>query len=67
MIRMPIGTKLYDIRKIPGYEGYNSFCDGTIFCPRDMKIIGCGTKYEKCVEMTNEDKKLQSPPLFIKK
>ena len=63
MIKAPKGTKLYDIRKVPGQEGYNSFCDGSIFCPRDMKIIGCGTGNEKCVPMNSEEKKHQSPPL----
>ena len=28
-----------------------------------MKIIGCFTDYMKCVEMTKEEKKNQSPPL----
>lgn len=63
MIRAPKGTILYDIRKIPGQEGYNSFCDGSIFAPRDMKIVCCGTGMEKCVPMTEEEKKQQSPPL----
>lgn len=62
MIRAPKGTKLYEIRKIPGQEGYNSFCDGSIFAPRDMKIIGCGTGNEQCVPMTEEEKNKQSPP-----
>ena len=64
MIRMPYPTKLYDIRKQPGKEGYNSFCDGTIFAPRDMKIIRCGTGKEECVPMTEEEKKMQPPPLY---
>jgi hypothetical protein len=63
MIRTQKGTKLYDIRKVAGQEGYNSFCDGSIFCPRDMKIVGCGTGKEECVPMTEEEKKQQSPPL----
>ncbi len=63
MIRFNSSQKLYDIRKIPGQEGYNSFCNGTIFCPQDMKIIRCGTGNEECVKMTEEEKKLQSPPL----
>jgi hypothetical protein len=61
MIRAPKGTILYDIRKIPGQEGYNSFCDGSFFAPRDMKITGCGTGNEQCVPMTEDEKKQQSP------
>ena len=64
MICMPYPTKLYDIRKKPGREGYNSFCDGTIFAPRDMKIIKCGTGKEECVLMTEKEKKMQPPPLY---
>lgn len=65
MIRTEKPTKLYDIRKVSGQEGYNSFCNGTIFAPRDMKIIRCGTGQEECVPMTEEEKRLQSPPLKI--
>lgn len=57
MIRAPKGTILYDIRKVPGQEGYNSFCNGEFFAPPGMKIIGCGTGNEKCVPMTEEEKK----------
>lgn len=63
MIRYNSPQKLYDIRIQPGKEGYNSFCNGTIFCPRDMKIIRCGTGNEECVKMTEEEKKHQSSPL----
>lgn len=35
----------------------------TVFAPKDMKIIGCFTDYMKCVEMTKEEKKHQSPAL----
>ena len=63
MIRKDNPTKLYDIRKILGQEGYNSFCNGTMFAPRDMKIVGCGTEYEKCIKMTEQEIKHQSPPL----
>ena len=59
MIRAPNGTKLYDIRKVPGQEEYNSFCNGSIFAPKDMKIIRCGTGNEECVPMTEEEKKQQ--------
>lgn len=48
------------LEKKSGQEGYNSFCNGTVFAPRDMKIVGC---YMKCVAMTNEEKKHQSEPL----
>ena len=63
MIRTNYPTKLYDIRKKSGYEGYNSFCNGTVFAPKDMKITGCFTDYMKCVAMTEEEKKHQTPPL----
>lgn len=63
MIKTNIPTILYDIRKQHGKEGYNSFCNGTVFAPRDMKIVGCFTDYMKCIEMTDEEKKLQSSPL----
>lgn len=63
MIRTKIPTKLYDIRKVDGQEAYNSFCNATVFSPKDMKVIGCGTGKEKCVPMTDEEKKQQSPPL----
>jgi hypothetical protein len=58
-------TKLYDIRRKSGQEGYNSFCNGTVFAPRDMKIISCFSDYIKCVQMTEEEKKQQTPPLKI--
>ncbi len=61
MIKTDKPTKLYDIRKVPGQEGYNSFCDGTRFAPRDMKIIRCGTGREECVPMSEEEKARQSP------
>ncbi len=63
MIKTDKPTKLYDIRKIPGQEGYNSFCNGTVFSPRDMKIIGCYTDYMKCVAMNEKEKQQQSSPL----
>ncbi len=63
MIQASYPTKLYDIRKKPGQEEYNSFCNGTVFAPRDMKIVGCFTDYMKCVKMTEEEKKNQ-PPRF---
>ena len=63
MIKTDKPTKLYDIRKVPGQEGYNSYCNGTIFAPRDMKIIRCGTGQEECVSMTEEEKARQSSPL----
>jgi len=66
MIRTEKPTKLYDIRKVPGQEDYNSFCNGTCFAPRDMKIIRCGTGKEECVPMTEEEKKMQIPPLNTK-
>ena len=53
-------TKLYDIRKKSGQEKYNSFCNGTVFAPHDMKIIRCFTDYMKCVKMTEEEKKQQN-------
>lgn len=58
MICIPYPTKLYDIRKKSGQEGYNSFCNGTIFSPRDMKIIRCGTGKEEYVLMTEKEKKM---------
>lgn len=63
MIRAPKGTIIYDIRKEAGQEGYNSFCNGEFFAPPGMKIVGCGTGNEKCVPMTEEEKKRQCPPL----
>tara|TARA_B100001093_G_scaffold156689_1_gene149305 strand:- start:2045 stop:2287 length:243 start_codon:yes stop_codon:yes gene_type:complete len=63
MLIVDRSTKLYDIRKVSGYEAYNSYYNGTMFAPKDMKIIGCGTGQEKCVEMTEEEKKQQLPPL----
>ena len=63
MIKKTSPTKLYDIRKKPGQEGYNSFCNGTVFAPRDMKIVGCFTDYMKCIKMTEKEKKQKSPPL----
>ena len=57
MIKTGVQTKLYDIRKKPGYEEYNSFCNGTIFAPPGMKIINCSSGKEKCVKMTEEEKK----------
>ena len=63
MIKTNKPTILYDIRKKSGQEGYNSFCNGTVFAPRDMKIVGCYSDYMKCVAMTDEEKKHQSEPL----
>jgi hypothetical protein len=63
MIKTNNPTKLYDIRKKLGQEGYNSFCNGTVFAPRDMKIVGCFTDYMKCIAMTEKEKLEQSPPL----
>jgi hypothetical protein len=63
MIKTQTPTILYDIRKQNGKEAYNSFCNGTVFAPKDMKIVGCYTDYMKCVAMTSEEKKYQSPPL----
>tara|TARA_B100001057_G_scaffold243795_1_gene244142 strand:+ start:8022 stop:8228 length:207 start_codon:yes stop_codon:yes gene_type:complete len=63
MIKTNIPTILYDIRKQHGKEGYNSFCNGTVFAARDMKIVGCFTDYMKCIKMTDEEKKQQSSPL----
>ena len=63
MIKTNKHTILYDIRKKARQEGYNSFCNGTVFAPRDMKIVGCYTDYMKCVAMTNEEKKHQSESL----
>lgn len=63
MIKTNKHTIFYDIRKKSGQEGYNSFCNGTVFAPRDMKIIGCYSDYMKCVAMTDEEKKHQSEPL----
>ena len=58
MIKRDKPTILYDIRKIPGYEGYNSFCNGTVFAPPNMKITGCFTKFMKCIQMTEKEKAL---------
>lgn len=66
MLQRKEPTILYDIRKMKGYESYNSFCNGTVFAPKDMKIVGCFTDYMKCIEMTEEEKKQQTPPLKIK-
>jgi hypothetical protein len=63
MIKTNNPTKLYDIRKKTGKEGYNSFCNGTVFAPRDMKITGCFTDYMKCIDMNEEEKQQQSQPL----
>ena len=63
MIKTEYPTILYEIRKKPGQEAYNSFCNGTVFAPKDMKIVGCFTDYMRCVKMTEEEKKHQSPPL----
>ena len=63
MIRTNEPTILYKIRKVPGQEAYNSFCNGTVFAPKDMKIVGCFTDYMKCIKMTEFEKKNQSPPL----
>lgn len=63
MIKRQTPAILYDIRKQNGKEGYNSFCNGTVFAPKDMKIFGCYTDYMKCVDMTDEEKKHQSPSL----
>ena len=62
MIKTDKPTKLYDIRKKLGQEGYNSFCNGTVFAPRDMKITGCFTDYMNCIVMTEKEKLKQSPP-----
>ena len=63
MIKTSSPTILYNIRKIPGQESYNSFCNGTVFAPKDMKITGCFSNYMKCVAMTQEEKDKQTPPL----
>lgn len=63
MLKTSNPIKLYDIRKKTGQEAYNSFCNGTVFAPKDMKIVGCFTEYMKCVKMTEEEQKHQSPPL----
>jgi hypothetical protein len=63
MLKTSNPTKLYDIRKKTGQEAYNSFCNGTVFAPKDMKIVGCFTDYMKCIKMTEEEIKQQSPPL----
>ena len=63
MIKTNHPTILYEIRKKSGQEGYNSFCNGTVFAPRDMKIIGCYSDFMKCVKMSEEEKKQQSSPL----
>ena len=63
MIKAPQGTILYDIRKKNGQEGYGSYCNGTRFCPPNMKVVGCGTENERCIEMNEEEKKQQTPPL----
>ena len=63
MIKTNHPTILYEIRKKSGQEAYNSFCNGTVFAPHDMKIVGCFTDYVKCVKMSEEEKKQQSSPL----
>jgi len=63
MLKTTSPTKLYDIRKKSGQEAYNSFCNGTVFTPRDMKIVGCFNDYIKCIEIKEEEKKHQSSPL----
>ena len=63
MIKRDKPTILYEIRKKSGQEGYNSFCNGTVFAPRDMKIVGCYSDFMKCIKMTEEEKNQQSPPL----
>lgn len=63
MIKKSTPTILYEIRKQKGKESYNSFCNGTVFAPKDMKIVGCFTDYMKCVAMTDKEKKQQTPPL----
>lgn len=63
MIKRNTPTILYDIRKQNGKEGYNSFCNGTVFAPRDMKIVGCFTDYMKCIKMSDQEKKQQCSPL----
>lgn len=63
MIKTGYPTILYEIRKKSGQEAYNSFCNGTVFAPKDMKIVGCFTDYMKCVKMTEEEKNQQSQPL----
>tara|TARA_R110001599_G_C11931732_1_gene629629 strand:+ start:23 stop:250 length:228 start_codon:yes stop_codon:yes gene_type:complete len=62
MIKTGKPTILYEIRKKSGQEAYNSFCNGSVFAPKDMKIVGCFTDYMKCVKMTEEEKNQQSPP-----
>lgn len=56
MIKRGKPTFLYEIRKKSGQEAYNSFYNGTVFAPKDMKIVGCFTDYMKCVKMTEEEK-----------
>ena len=56
MISTKITTKLYDIRKIPGQEEYNSYCNGTFFAPKNKKIIRCGTGREEMIDMTEKEK-----------
>jgi hypothetical protein len=56
MIKTGNPTILYEIRKKSGQEAYNSFCNGTVFARKDMKIVGCFTDYMKCVKMTEEEK-----------
>ena len=51
------------LEKIQVKKAIIVFCNGTVFAPRDMKIVGCYTDYMKCVAMTNEEKKHQSEPL----
>ena len=63
MIKRENPTILYEIRKISDQEAYNSFCNGTVFAPRDMKIVGCYTDYMKCVKMSEQEKKQQPTPL----
>ena len=66
MIKKNTPTILYNIRKQNGKEAYNSFCNGTVFAPKDMKIVGCFTDYMKCIAMTDDEKKHQNTPLIKK-
>lgn len=52
MIKTSSPTILYNIRKQNGKESYNSFCNGTVFAPKDMKIFGYFIDYMKYVSMT---------------
>ena len=57
MIKTGKPTILYEIRKKSGQEAYNSFCNGSVFAPKDMKIVGCFTDYMKCVKTNRRRKK----------